>query len=35
MENLNVRSLRDVAGFFDKPKLQRAVEVLIAQAAVG
>jgi len=31
LENLNVRSLREAAKVFDKPKLSRAVEVLIEQ----
>ncbi len=35
LENLNVRSLRDVAGIFNRPKLQRAVEVLIEQGVAG
>ncbi len=35
LENLNVRSLRDVAGIFDRPKLQRAVEVVIEQGVAG
>ncbi len=35
LENLNVRSLRDAAGIFDRPKLQRAVEVLIEQGVAG
>jgi len=34
LENLNVRSLREAAEIFDKPKLRRAAEVLIAQGAV-
>ena len=35
LENLNMRSLRDAAEIFDKPKLRRAVEVLIEQGAEG
>ena len=35
LENLNMRSLKNVAKIFDKPKLTRAVEVLIAQSTLG
>ena len=35
LENLNIRSLKNVAKIFDKPKLTRAVEVLIAQGTLG